>query len=221
MSFVTQFKIWFLLPFTCCGKVLGKMSVYKLHSHILLHCQQGNFLGCPKWDNHISKIASVTTFFSLLVIVLATENHVRRSIKSVNQILLPIFTKSMATVSLKSLAIGNQTTGRGLVFLYLIQMSQDVISSTASIIDFLSVLAIFDRLIKSFNFSAPQWQNWRCNLITFSSSWAFFIPFLLRNNGISMQMTVRIFTLLPLNSVGIITFLSKSTQWSLPNLNFF
>ena len=35
-SYITQFKIEFLLPFTGCGKVLGKMpdSIFSQHSEI-------------------------------------------------------------------------------------------------------------------------------------------------------------------------------------------
>ena len=36
-----------------------------------------------------------------------------------------------------------------------------------SVINFSSVLAIFDRLTKSFGFCGSQWQNWWCNLINF------------------------------------------------------
>ena len=35
MSFVTQLKIEFLLPFTSCRKVLGKMPANVLHSSVL------------------------------------------------------------------------------------------------------------------------------------------------------------------------------------------
>ena len=118
---------------------------------------------------HMRRILFNTTSLCLLVITDDTLNLVARSMRCKNQMFLSQCFKSIAMVSLKSLANGRLTTGPAGVLLYFKHMSHLFVMSSTNLIHSWSFIPASFK--NSFKLWLVGWANCRCNfLITFSFS---------------------------------------------------